>query len=253
MSAELEKQLPQKPDIERELLGALLLDESGNQFKEIAFNLSSSDFHVAVNRKIFLAMQKLVAAGKRMGVLFLSDLLGADPDLESAGGLAYLSSLSTLIHKEAPVHQWAKILRDAATRRSVIYRADELRRLAFDPQSAVTEIANLTDGLSSLLNSSALGNGLGTLASEIAPETVTWIWPWRLPRGKITVLDGDPGLGKSAVTLDLASRITTGKPMPDGATGIAGGVLVLNAEDGSADTIVPRLQAMGAHLDRVRF
>jgi hypothetical protein len=69
----------------------------------------------------------------------------------------------------------------------------------------------------------------------------------------VTVLDGDPGLGKSALTLDIAARVSNGGPMPDGTPGIGAGVLVLNAEDGEADTIVPRLLAMGADLQRVRI
>jgi len=73
-----------------------------------------------------------------------------------------------------------------------------------------------------------------------------------LPFGKLAILDGDPGLGKSLVTLDLCARVTTGRPFPDG-TSCPGpaNVIVLNAEDGSADTIVPRLQALGADLDRI--
>lgn len=249
----IENRLPQRPETERELLGALLLDETGDAFREIISLLSASDFYLPVHRKIFSAMQKLVANGKRIDAILLADLLAEDTDLRDAGGIGFISSLSSLIHKKAAVGEWAKILRSVAIKRNVIYRSDELQRAAFDPQVTVAEIVNLADGLSSSLNTSALGDALGTLASEITPEHVTWIWPGRIPLGKITVLDGDPGLGKSAVTLDLAARITTGKPMPDGATGKAGGVLVLNAEDGSADTIVPRLVAMGATLDRVRI
>jgi RecA-family ATPase len=93
----------------------------------------------------------------------------------------------------------------------------------------------------------------GQLASEVTPRRVEWLWEGRIPLGKVTVLDGDPGLGKSALTLDLAARVTTGSPMPDGSHGLNGGVLVLNAEDDEGDTIVPRLAAMGANLKLVRI
>jgi hypothetical protein len=91
------------------------------------------------------------------------------------------------------------------------------------------------------------------LASEVKPEHVEWLWDGRIPLGKITILDGDPGLGKSALTLDIAARITTGSSMPDGSPGVIGGVVILNAEDDEADTIVPRLMAMNADLTRVRI
>jgi hypothetical protein len=103
-----------------------------------------------------------------------------------------------------------------------------------------------------LLNLDTVGV-FGQLASEVQPKRVEWLWPGRIPLGKVTVLDGDPSLGKSAITLDLAARVTTGRSMPDGSPSPTGGVLVLNAEDEDADTIVPRLKAMGARLDRVRI
>ena len=93
---------------------------------------------------------------------------------------------------------------------------------------------------------------VGRRASEVQPERVAWLWPGRLALGKPTVLDGDPGLGKSTLTLDLAARVTTGAAMPGGAAGgEPRGVVLLSAEDGAADTIVPRLVAAGADLGRV--
>lgn len=92
----------------------------------------------------------------------------------------------------------------------------------------------------------------GVLASVVQPERVSFLWPGRLAAGKPTMLDGDPGLGKSTAALDIAARITTGRPLP-GCTASAEprGVVLLSAEDGAADTIVPRLVANGADLGRV--
>lgn len=81
--------------------------------------------------------------------------------------------------------------------------------------------------------------------SDVEPERVSWLWPGYLPLGKVVVLDGDPGVGKSTVMLDLAARITTGSPMPDSAPPVKGAVLMLSAEDGMADTIRPRFDAAG--------
>ena len=90
--------------------------------------------------------------------------------------------------------------------------------------------------------------------SDVQPERVSWLWPGYIPAGKITLLDGDPGLGKSNLTLDLAARVTRGNAMPDGSQGDIMGpadVILLSAEDGIADTIRPRLEAAGADLTRV--
>jgi hypothetical protein len=87
--------------------------------------------------------------------------------------------------------------------------------------------------------------------TQVEPRSVSWLWqPW-LPLGKAVLLDGEPGLGNSLVCLDLAARVTRGKAMPDGSPCPRRPVALLNAEDDTADTIVPRLRAAGADLDAV--
>jgi hypothetical protein len=80
---------------------------------------------------------------------------------------------------------------------------------------------------------------------------VRWLWAGWIPLAKLTVLDGDPGLGKSTLLLDLAARLTRGHLLPDGSLGLDGAVTLVTAEDGLADTIRPRLEAAKADLERV--
>lgn len=87
--------------------------------------------------------------------------------------------------------------------------------------------------------------------SDVAPESIDWLWPGRIARGKYTLLAGDPGLGKSTVTLDLAARLTRGLGWPDGAPAPAGPVLLLSAEDGLSDTIRPRVDRAGGDASLV--
>jgi putative DNA primase/helicase len=89
--------------------------------------------------------------------------------------------------------------------------------------------------------------------SDIPAQELRWLWPGRIPLGKLTLFAGDPGLGKSFVTLDIAAHVTRGKTWPDGTPGSGdpGSVIILSAEDDAADTIRPRLDAAGADLDRV--
>jgi len=89
---------------------------------------------------------------------------------------------------------------------------------------------------------------------QIQPESVKWLWPGRIPLGKITILQGDPKVGKSTVALDLAARVTRCGVMPDGRSSpgdAPAGVVVLTAEDGLADTVRPRLDATGANVSLV--
>ena len=89
---------------------------------------------------------------------------------------------------------------------------------------------------------------------DVAAERVRWLWPARLPRGKVVLLDGDPGLGKSTLTLDIAARLSTGTALPDGHCPDGPvNTLVMSAEDGAGDTIRPRLEAAAADLERIRL
>lgn len=90
-----------------------------------------------------------------------------------------------------------------------------------------------------------------TRLSDVTPERVEWLWPGRLPVGKIVTLDGDPGLGKSTLALNIAATVTRGDDWPDRGASPAGDVLLLSAEDGLADTVRPRLDAAGADVSRV--
>lgn len=91
-----------------------------------------------------------------------------------------------------------------------------------------------------------------TKAADIAPRPLPWLWQGFVPAGKVTIIDGRPGVGKSNLTLDLAARVTTGAPMPDGSRGIGpASVIIVTAEDDWADTVVPRLLADGADLTRI--
>jgi len=93
-----------------------------------------------------------------------------------------------------------------------------------------------------------------TRASDIEPQPIQWLWPQRFALGKLSLIAGDPGLGKSQLTLDMAARVSQGTTWPaDGTDAPQGGVLIVSAEDDAKDTIVPRLMAAGADLQHIRI
>ena len=90
--------------------------------------------------------------------------------------------------------------------------------------------------------------------SEIAPEEVSWLWKPYIPAGKLTIIRGNPGEGKTMFVMMLIARLTTGKPLPnepDDALREPVNCIYQTAEDGLADTIVPRLIANEADMKRV--
>ena len=87
--------------------------------------------------------------------------------------------------------------------------------------------------------------------AEVKTERVSWLWYGYIPLGKLTVLDGDPGLGKSTITLDIAARLSTDRKMPDGSKcdlDTVAPTVLITAEDGLGDTVRPRAEAAGADL-----
>jgi len=92
-----------------------------------------------------------------------------------------------------------------------------------------------------------------TRLSEVVAEDVVWLWRNRIPIGKLTLFSGNPGIGKSFVSIDMAARVTTGAAWPDlpGESREPGNVIVVSCEDGLGDTVKPRLLAAGGDPSKV--
>ena len=87
----------------------------------------------------------------------------------------------------------------------------------------------------------------------IVPEAIRWLWPGWLAKGKVHILGGAPGTGKTTIALSLAATVSTGGSWPDGQRAPAGNVIVWSGEDDPADTLTPRLLASGADMRRIWF
>ncbi len=91
-------------------------------------------------------------------------------------------------------------------------------------------------------------------ASDIKATKIVWLWPGRFARKKLGVIGGQPDEGKSLITLDMAAAVSRGREWPCGeGRAPLGNVVILSAEDDAADTLVPRLMAADADLERVEI
>jgi putative DNA primase/helicase len=92
-----------------------------------------------------------------------------------------------------------------------------------------------------------------TCGSSLKPEPVSWLWRDWLAQGKLHILAGAPGQGKTTIALAFMATVTGAGRWPDGTRCPVGNVLMWTGEDDPADTLIPRLMAMGADIGRVFF
>jgi|GEM_PF-440855 hypothetical protein len=90
-------------------------------------------------------------------------------------------------------------------------------------------------------------------AADLDPQPVRWLWPGWLAAGKLHILAGAPGTGKTTIALAVAACVSAGLALPDGHIPRRGHAVIWSGEDDATDTLVPRLLAAGADLTRVRF
>jgi predicted ATP-dependent serine protease len=88
--------------------------------------------------------------------------------------------------------------------------------------------------------------------SDVRAEEVKWIWYPYIPRGKVTIIQGDPGEGKTTFMLEVISLLTRGEALPECDSALPPmNIIYQTAEDGLADTIRPRLDKSGADCSKV--
>jgi hypothetical protein len=97
-----------------------------------------------------------------------------------------------------------------------------------------------------------LGRAIIVRMDTVVARPVDWLWDKKIARGKLTLWVGDPGVGKSTGSTDIAARVSAGLGFPDGSpSGDPAGVVLISAEDGTDDTIRPRLDVAGADVSRI--
>ncbi len=96
------------------------------------------------------------------------------------------------------------------------------------------------------------GKAIVKCFTDIQSVPISWLWQGRIALGKLTMVAGDPGLGKSLVTATLAAHVSKGYAWPvDQSIPPTGDIILISAEDDPADTIKPRLEAAGADCTRI--
>ena len=159
-------------------------------------------------------------------------------------------TLATVYHL-AQKHGWPGLKGDSVLQAELQKLKAEAFKKAVVP---VPEPGSNAPAVASIALAPMPGAGLETRSlAEIEPENLDWMWDKRLIRNKLNGIGGLPGLGKSQLLANIAATITTGGNWPDGGQCRKGGVLLIQAEDGAADTVKPRHMAAGADMNRIEL
>lgn len=234
---------PHSLEAERAVLGAIMLErESLPKAVEL---LRPQDFYKEGHRQIFATMVSLFERSDPVDLLILTEELRRRGELEEIGGAVALVTMveeaATAVHLDT----YAKIIHEKAVLRELIRVSSEIIGESYQPRAeASTLVEHALNRLGSLSVNGQNGSMLVRL-SGVEPENVSWLWPGRIPRGKLSLFIGDPGLGKSFTLLDVAARISNGQLWPDRGEAPVGNIVLLTAEDGLADTVRPRFDRLG--------
>jgi DNA-binding MarR family transcriptional regulator len=156
----LEKPLPNNLDAERSVLGAILLDPTPGTLREAFKVISSADFFLDQNRRIFRRMIEMAEKEIPIELLTLNESLYRDGELEAAGGPAYLASLADGMPRISNIAHYAQIVKDLAVRRNLIHTCHSIQMRAWEgEESAAAMIAGAERSITSMLPEIRTGIG----------------------------------------------------------------------------------------------
>jgi len=243
-------QAPHDLSAEQALLGALLIDPTA--IHGLDGVLAPSDFYRHAHRVTFATALTLRAQGTPLDIITLAEELERCGVLEDVGGMAYLGTIAQDTPGSANILAYAAIVTQRAQARRLLQSLGDATAALHALADPTTVAAEIMEKLAAMASADKSGVSV-VCAADIQPERIDWLWPGWLAAGKVHVLAGAPGTGKTTLALALAAAITTAGKWPDGANAPQGDVLIWSGEDDPADTLVPRLLACGADLDRVHI
>ena len=209
-AGEIAAPLPQNIDAERNVLGAILLDNSALQ----KVHLRPEDFFHSHHRHIFFQMLEMAERHQPIELVTITDDLRRAGDLEVAGGAAYISQLMDGVPHVSNVEYYGKIVRDYSARRHLIHAAEAAKEAAFNGREDVASIVEWAS------------TSFATIATEIQSGSESWqkrfhmvdelpddepimLVDGAIPEG-VVFIGGSSGVGKTWLALAIARALTQG-------------------------------------------
>lgn len=241
---------------EAAVLGSIITDPAC--FIPVAQIVGPDSFIFPEHQTIYQALLDLREEESPIDGLILRNRLAQNKQLDKIGGVEYLQKIVNNIPTSANAEFYANKVVDAAKRRLAIKVHETIRHILESGCSANELLAQIhkeatgLEGYFEPIESSAVVVNL----ADVEEKPIQWLWYNKIPQEMFTVLAGDPGLGKSYLSLDIAARISKGASWPDKTDlpenkAPLGSVIVLTAEDPLASVVKPRLRQLGADLTKI--
>src|SRR3954471_999795 len=153
----LDRGMPASMDAERAILGAILLDNSA--YPQAAEHLRAEDFSLDSHRRIYLRMMELAETGRAIDFVTLTEQLGQHKEIESVGGVAYVTSLTDGLPRVKNIEQYVKIVKDKALLRGLIHAATSAIQQAYEQEAPAEEIIDSAESAIFKVAEQRIGQG----------------------------------------------------------------------------------------------
>ena len=153
----LDRGLPASVEAERAILGAILLDNSS--YPQAAEFLRADDFSLDSHRRIYLRMMELAETGRPIDFVTLTEQLGQHKEIESVGGVAYVTSLTDGLPRVKNIEQYVRIVKDKALLRGLIHAATSAIQKAYEQDAPAEEIVDAAESAIFQVAEKRIGQG----------------------------------------------------------------------------------------------
>ncbi len=239
-------------EAERAILGACMIAyEAWQRALDV---LTPEDFADEHHEQIFAAMTEAPRHEHgEVEIVALNEELKRRGTLASIGGTAYTHDLLSGCTNAYNYDNYIRIVLECSLERQRQYIGVKLVSGELSAADGASRLQALEERWQRWYGTGS--HPLGVRASDVEPQPVQWLWRRRLARGKLSIVDGDPGQGKGLLTMDLAARLSAGRAFPGdfGVSQEPRAVILISPEDDIDDTLVPRLMAARADLTRIHI
>jgi replicative DNA helicase len=153
----LDRGLPASAEAERAILGAILLDNTA--YAQAAEYLHAEDFSLDSHRRIYLRMMELAESSRAIDFVTLTEQLGLHKEIESVGGVAYVTSLTDGLPRVKNIEQYVRIVKDKALLRGLIHAASNAVQKAYEQDAPAEEIIDAAESAIFQIAENRMGQG----------------------------------------------------------------------------------------------